>query len=872
MKYGILSDLFGKGASSKRGVGSADYVSADRISGWWRLPASAEQEHATIRIHCDGQLIGTAIANQPQASAVHAERCGFRVDLNWPDGVPDDFYDKLMLEVFELGFEVPIREIYRKSATGWSLLDLTAWWFGRTMKLRLVPERDAVEPGAAHSVAGGDETRIRIETEDNLLPGWYRIRASMDKQPLSATPRLQVAHDAEWRSVSEHILEMRSTGMVDTMVRIEGPVNALHIDTLIAAGTTYIEEFRLRRIGTPEVMLGAFRHAPRMVSAALFWRLLGKKVRARNRLRSALSSAPFSASRLHKAGLWWQRHGFLPRSERELIRGELRNWKENRPCFAIVLTFEEGTAEAIDDSIRSLQGQLYPEWRAYIVVPQGAEAIAGKARGLSEDEARVRVIEEIYGTADALNVALADLPEAGFVGHMIAGDRLMPDAFFRLAQAVRGAPDLAILYTDQALTDAAGRVIDLHFKSGWNEELFLHQDYIDRLAVIRVGLARKAGGYRKVAQGAEVYDMILRASLLMQSSHIQRIARPLILTDISQNTVARDDAARGQAPPDSRLILLSDYLALRPGPKAEIRASGEGRHRVVWPLPKNRPFVSLIVPTRDRLDLLKPCIDGLLNKTEYSPKEILIVDNDSRETETISYFKEIAQDPRVRVISCPGPFNYAAMNNLAVDKARGEYIGLINNDIEVLRGSWLEEMMRHAVRPEGGAVGAKLLYPDGRIQHGGVICGLGGLAGHGHRFAHEAAPGYFGRLNAPQYLSAVTAACLVVEKRKFLAVGGLEAEQLKVAFNDVDLCLKLQAAGWKNIYTPEAVLVHHESVSRGHDLYGEKAERYRREAAYLQGTWRTDKEVDRYYNPNLTHTEEDFSFTDVTEVIRELKI
>jgi GT2 family glycosyltransferase len=277
--------------------------------------------------------------------------------------------------------------------------------------------------------------------------------------------------------------------------------------------------------------------------------------------------------------------------------------------------------------------------------------------------------------------------------------------------------------------------------------------------------------------------------------------------------------------------------------------------RVVRPLPDPPPLVSAIVPTRDRADLLGRCLEGLLHRTDYGPIEVLIADNGSAEEATFRLFATLARDARVRILPMPGPFNYARLNNRAVAEARGEVLLLLNNDTEVLEPGWLREMVSHAVRPEIGAVGCKLLYPNGRVQHGGVILGIGwpcGVAGHHFVGAAGGAAGPFGQLALVRSVSAVTAACLAVRRHVFEEAGGLDEENLPVAFNDVDLCLRIRERGYRNLWTPFAVLRHWESVSRGLDLEGENARRFRREIAYMRRRWGEALDNDPYWNPNLS--------------------
>jgi GT2 family glycosyltransferase len=253
-------------------------------------------------------------------------------------------------------------------------------------------------------------------------------------------------------------------------------------------------------------------------------------------------------------------------------------------------------------------------------------------------------------------------------------------------------------------------------------------------------------------------------------------------------------------------------------------------------------------------------VRSILQKTTYPNFEILLVDNGSVEAETLEFFETIQrEDQRVRVLRYDHPFNYSAINNFAERHARGDIIGLVNNDVEVVSPDWLTEMVSHACRPEIGCVGAKLYYTNDTIQHGGVILGLGGVAGHSHKTAPRHSAGYFGRLKLVQSLSAVTGACLIVRRDVYREVGGLDEVNLAIAFNDVDFCLRVQAAGYRNLWTPYAELYHHESISRGQEDTPEKITRFQGEVRFMMEKWGEGLRKDRYYNRNLTYKKEDFS-------------
>lgn len=393
------------------------------------------------------------------------------------------------------------------------------------------------------------------------------------------------------------------------------------------------------------------------------------------------------------------------------------------------------------------------------------------------------------------------------------GDLVAPEAGAAYSEAIRReGRELNLVYADDDLLDYRGRRSDPHFKPKWNSELQSHYNIMTGACVVRANASDLASAAQNVDWEMALVELAMTRG---SPTHVPKVlhhrrSRPSGPMQISPIQVAR------------RL-----------------------------------PLVSVIIPIRNRADLLRTCITGLC-ATDYPAIEIIIADNDSNDAETLAYLGELAQRG-ITVLPQPGPFNYSRINNNAVAIAKGELICLLNNDIEVLSPDWLKIMASQALRPEVGAVGAQLLYPDGRIQHAGVVIGVGNAAGHAHRLLRPEAEGYFRRHALPQYVSAVTGACLVVRREKFLAAGGLDENNFAVAFNDVDLCLRLNERGWQSFYEPRAVLVHHESVSRGFDTDPIGSARFARELAALRRIWRTHEIVDPFHHPMLSRVTEQFA-------------
>ena len=281
-------------------------------------------------------------------------------------------------------------------------------------------------------------------------------------------------------------------------------------------------------------------------------------------------------------------------------------------------------------------------------------------------------------------------------------------------------------------------------------------------------------------------------------------------------------------------------------------------HRIKYPRPIESPLVSIVICTRDHEALLRTAVESIRMFSTYPNYELVIVDNGSRDPQAVAYLATLASQPGIQVIRDDSPFNYSRLNNGAVAHCRGDIVCLLNDDIEVVTPDWLEEMVSFAVKPDVGAVGARLWYPDGTLQHGGVIIGAGGVAGHAHLRLPKGSPGYCSRAVLQQELSAVTGACLMIRRKVYQQVGGLD-EQIAVAFNDIDFCLRLRAAGYRNIWTPFAELIHHESASRGYEDNPEKIARFQREIRFMQSRWGTTLASDPHYNPNLALRSGDYS-------------
>lgn len=403
----------------------------------------------------------------------------------------------------------------------------------------------------------------------------------------------------------------------------------------------------------------------------------------------------------------------------------------------------------------------------------------------------------------------------GWVMILHPGDQLAEHALYWFACEAQLQPDAAMIYADDDEIDEQGGRCRPRFKPGWSLTHLRETDYIGRAVVIRAAEYRAAGGLKD----DDIHSLLLNV-VEQAGNHVVHI--PAVLLH-RQN---------GEDLPDWRRVCLD--------------------------LPAKLPRVSIIIPTRDAVALLRQCVESVLAKTTYPNYEIMVVDNGSTDPAALDYLAEIAMRSRVRVLRYAHPFNFSAINNFAAEMAKGAVLCLLNNDAEVISPDWLEETVGHLLQPRVGVVGAKLYYPDGRVQHAGDILGVGGTANHLHKFINGDDLGYCNRAVVAQEFSAVTAACLVTWRDLYLRLGGLDEKNLPVAFNDVDYCLRVRQSGYKVIWTPHAELYHHESVSRGKDKSWKRKRMAAKEVRYMRRKWREEMKNDPFYNPNFSYFRPDF--------------
>nr|WP_205596698.1 glycosyltransferase family 2 protein [Enterococcus durans] len=524
-----------------------------------------------------------------------------------------------------------------------------------------------------------------------------------------------------------------------------------------------------------------------------------------------------------------------------------------RPLISIAMPVYNVEIKWLEKCIDSVINQTYDNWELCISDDAStAPKIKKCLEAYEKKEPRIKVVfrKENGHISLATNSAL-EIATGEFIALLDNDDELPPHALFEVVKVLNERPELDVIYSDEDKIDAEGNRFDPHFKADWSPDTLMGNNYISHLGVYRSSIVKSLGGFRKGYEGSQDYDLVLRVTEQIPEDHIYHIDKVLY----HWRTIPGSTASSGEAKSyiyDSGVKALTDALNRR-GIKGTVRPGLiSGFYEVTYEVLQEE-LVSVIIPTKNGYDDLKLCVDSIIEKTSYPNYEIIIADNGSTDPKMQELFAEYKKqlDERFIVELIDIPFNYSRINNLATEKASGKYLLFLNNDTEVIEPNWMTTMVSYAQFDRIGCVGAKLYYPDDTTQHAGVLVGIGGVAGHALNNYDRTHCGYFGRLVIDVNYLAVTAACMMVKAADFKAVNGFD-ETLEVAFNDVDLCLKIYELGRYNVYAHQVELYHFESKSRGYEDTPEKQKRFAGEIKKMQDKWPAYIAHDPFYNDNLT--------------------
>jgi glycosyltransferase involved in cell wall biosynthesis len=737
--------------------------------------------------------------------------------------------------------------------------------------LDLVPNEQIarIEDGQGNSYwrATGNDGHFLCPAAPGTFPlpgGWYRLDLSLRRR--------------QGKLVSPMLYPDYGLGALESM-RIHLPFVSRGSDHCIVRFTSAVSSIRL----DPSASVCEFDCTPpvltRMGRSAAFLGLLAGVLAEQSSVRAKLGRLFVGVKKLATHGLSgfgdWLYNSYVGTGGGE-VTASYQDWIElyerdfpiddrsvdlrlaalhRNPRFSVVMPVYNTDEKWLRACIDSVLSQDYPHWE--LCIADDASPAPHVRFVLDEYVAKDERIRVAYRAANghisaASNTAL-DMATGDFVALLDHDDELHPKALLAMAEAIDSHRQWRMIYSDEDKIDTEGRRYEPYFKADWNYDLFLAQNCVCHLGVYDTALLREIGGFRLGIEGSQDWDLALRCVERLRPDEIGHVPAILYHWRAIPGSTALSADQKSYAQDTGREAVSAHLARVYPDAQVENIAGQPGNYRIRYSLPTPSPKVTLIVPTRDRVDLLRMCVSSILSITQYDNFEILVVDNGSVEEETLAYFASLADEPRVRVLPYPHRFNYSAINNFAAAHTDADIIGLVNNDIEAISPDWLHEMASHAWRPEIGAVGALLYYPNDTVQHAGVVTGIGGVAGHVHHGFPRGSLGYFSRMALVQNLSAVTAACLLIRRSVYEQVGGLD-EQLEVAFNDVDFCLRVREAGYRNLWTPFAALYHHESASRGYENTPEKWARFQKEAFFMQTRWGSALKHDPAYNPNLSLT------------------
>ncbi len=556
---------------------------------------------------------------------------------------------------------------------------------------------------------------------------------------------------------------------------------------------------------------------------------------------------------------WRARHATLYDDDIERLKAKLDALPGGGPSVSVVMPVYNPDPQWLAAAIDSVRNQIHTRWQLCIAddasTDPGVRAVLDKAA--TDPRILIRHREENGHIVAATNDALA-LATGEWIAFMDHDDELAPEALALIALA---AADADLIYTDEDKIDEHGRHFDPHCKPRWNPELLLGQNYCSHLTAIRRRIVDEVGGLRPGTEGSQDHDLLLRATATISAERIVHVPHVAYHWRAITGSTALSPGQKSYTETAS-----IEALRHRLGDAWTVDvAAAPTAYRCTPPL-TDVPMVSILIPTRDRIELVRQCVDSL-KKTTYPAFEIIVIDNGSEQPETLEWFADFDNGIDHRVVAAPGPFNFSTINNIGAAAANGDLLLLLNNDTEVIEPRWLTEMVVWATQPGIGAVGAKLLYPNDTIQHAGVILGLGGLAGHGHLQDERDAYGYFSRLTITHEVGAVTGACLMTRRDTWEALGGLD-EDLAVAFNDIDYCLRVRhERGERILWTPQALLYHHESVSRGKEDDPVKIARFNAEVDRCLDRWSDVLDLDPAYSPNLALDRDSFTLARQPRVV-----
>lgn len=839
--------------------------------GAWKVAATQARALDVIRQAAAGQItlrtVGRTVEELECVQRQHAQVLDERIaqlETTVQQRLKD--VDRHLADVVEPLRKGQVRqEILLRTLLRRGLLSRLRRRLART-EFRLMPLQhlEALRPSERRwQVTGNDPIFACGSDNFPLAPGWYMISLDMeqhDGSPAEATLYPDYGPDtpSDMQGINMSFVKPGQSshrGVVCFSYSLHG----LRFDPATSPCQLSVRRLVMKRVSKARAGLALLRAASTAArlpgSKGISPRMLVGKLREigmRGMFNALYASYTRPAGVANTYDAWLEKYDRVTSQDVERARAASETWAF-QPLVSVLVPVYHTEEKWLRRCIESVLAQAYSRWE--LCIADDASPAPHVAQILNEyaaKDGRIRFIRRPQNghISSTSNSALA-LASGEYVALLDHDDELHPLALFEVVKSLQTHRSWKLIYSDEDKIDQDGRRYDPYMKPDWNYDLLLSQNCISHLGIYQRQLLLDVGGFREGYEGSQDWDLALRCIERLALTDIGHIPRVLYHWRAipGSTAVAVDEKSYARK---AGMKAIAEHLE-RVNAKAKVQEveGRPGNFRVSYTLPASSPKISLIIPTRDGLKLLERCVDSILTLTTYDNYEVVIVDNQSQDPATLQYLRDVVANPRVTVLEYDHPFNYSALNNYAVQQTQGELIGLINNDIEVISPDWLQEMAGHAMRPEIGAVGAMLYYPNDTIQHAGVVLGVHGVAAHAYCGKPRGYPGQMGRARLVQNMSAVTAACLLIRRKVFEEVSGLD-ESLHVAFNDIDFCLRVQQRGYRNLWTPFAELYHHESATRGYEDSPEKQARFASEVEAMRKRWPAELAADPTYSCNLT--------------------
>ncbi|MEM1668687.1 MAG: glycosyltransferase family 2 protein [Thermofilaceae archaeon] len=677
--------------------------------------------------------------------------------------------------------------------------------------------------------------KLKVFIEGGVFPeGWCLFKGSIKRMGYPIRAKLVIKTNKE---CIVYQLPVSLKGTILELVKFPSNTKEVYFEPMDSVGKFGIsEQFQIKSISSVERLY-------RMIKRVLFFfqkrynrerKILGLK------FSTLLFNLPKAYELANKIGdydacldydLWVKMFDSLNKNDIKKIKKDIEKNKPDVKFYVII--FNDKNKKALESSIKSLKNQLYSNYELKIV----------------ENDTKFDVKKLLF-EENSFN-----LNEKLFLVFLKAGTFLSPHCLYWMFKEARNL-DVDLLYSDHDYITENGKRSNPYFKPDFSLEFLRSTNYIDWAFAVKASLLLKIENLNNTDfLNSDSHSLLFKIIENTSPTAIKHIPAILFHFPLQNEKHNQTDVTEKKL---SEVNPVKEHL-LRLGIKAKVDKTSPKCYKVIYEI-RQRELISIIIPTKNKTYALKTCVESILNKSTYENYEIIIVDNQSSEIEALEYLKEISKNPKIRILSYDKPFNYSSINNFAVTKARGEVLVFLNNDTEVITPQWLEIMLGCLQQPMVGAVGVKLYYPNGLIQHAGVILGIGGCADHAFKYFEKTEKGYMCRAILQQEYSAVTSACMMTRKDLFIKMGGFDEKNLPISFNDVDYCLKLREAGYRIVFTPYVELYHHESLTRK-EKYDILKDQYKKEADYMRKKWFKFMEFDPYYNPNLDLRRPDFSIS-----------